>query len=144
MIAFEAARPRYTLPFAGKDYELLGTFGLIEAVEYAMKTHVGLVASQIVNGLPSHELAKVVAAVLNACGHKTDAKIVGDLLWNEVGLTGEADVDLRLHLYAFLSICLAPPGQREQKAKHMGEMTGEPGHPVASPGPSTDKPASAS
>ncbi len=133
-MAFEPARPRYTLPFAGTDYELLGTFGLIEAVEYALKEHVGRVAVALVQGMPTGDLAKVISAVLTSCDHKMTVKEAGDLLWGEVGLTGEANDALRLHLYSFLSICLAPPGQREQKAKAAGEMLGKLQSPAASPG----------
>lgn len=124
-MTFEPARPRYTLPFAGKDYELLGTFGLIEAVEYALKAHIGVIAVQIVNGMPANELAKVVAAVLTACGHKTTATEVGERLFDTIGLEGDENQILRLHLYAFLKICLTPPGGREQVAQKMGELLGK-------------------
>lgn len=135
MTAFEPARPRYALPFAGKDYELLGTFGLIEAVEYALKANIGVIAVQVVNGLPAAELAKVLAAVLTASGHKKAAADVPDLLWNDVGLTGPENEALRLHLYAFLCVCLAPPKSREQRATEMGELLGK--LTAASPGAST-------
>lgn len=137
MSDFQTTRPRYALPFAGKDYELLGTFGMIEAVEYAMKEHIGRVAVQIVNGMPAYDLAKVIAALLTGCGHKVTAQEAGDLLWNEVGLSGDANDTLRLHLYAFLSICLAPPGQREKKAQDLGELLGKLNRPEVSPGAST-------
>ena len=143
-MGFDPARPRYTLPFAGKDYELLGTFGMIEAVEYAMKEHVGMVAVKLVNGLPAFDLAKVISATLTACDHKMTAKEAGDLLWDKVGLTGDDNETLRLHLYSFLSICLAPPGQREKKAGEMGKMMGKPESPAASPGSNTGESASAS
>ncbi|WP_435007983.1 hypothetical protein P12x_005249 [Tundrisphaera lichenicola] len=143
-MSFEPARPRYTLPFAGKDYELLGTFALIEAVEYALKANIGLLAVQIVNGMPSHELAKVISTMLTACDHKMTAKEAGELLWGEVGLSGDENETLRLHLYSFLSVCLAPPGKREEKAKKMGEMIGKLTAPAASPGVSTGESASAS
>ena len=125
MSAFVAARPRYTLPFAGKDYELLGTFGMIEAVEYATKAHIGVAAVQIVNGMPVNELAKVISAILTSCGHKTGADEAGQLLLDVVGLEGEDNQVLRFHLYAFLSICLAPPAAREKKAHQMGELIGK-------------------
>ena len=142
MSTFVAARPRYTLPFAGKDYELLGTFGLIEAVEYALKAHIGVVAVQIVNGMPVNELAKVISTILTASDHKMTAKEVGELLLDVVGLEGDDAQALRFHLYAFLSICLAPPSHREQKAKDMGELMGK--LTAASPGSSTDESVSAS
>jgi hypothetical protein len=141
---FEPARPRYTLPIAGKDYELLGTFGLIEAVEYAAKAHIGVVAVQIVNGMPASGLAKVLTAILTSSGHKTSLQDVSGLLWGEVGIEGDENQKLRLHLYAFLTICLAPPSQREAKAKDMGEMVGRLTAPDASPGQTTEGSASAS
>jgi hypothetical protein len=125
MSDFNPARPRYTLPFAGKDYELLGTFGLIEAVENATKSYVGDVAVKLVNGMPTHEFVRVLHAVLNACEHKLSQTEVGNLLWDKVGISGEANDTLRLHLYSFLIVCLSPPAQREQKAKDMGELLGK-------------------
>ena len=125
MTAFEPARPRYRLPFAGTDYELLGTFGLIEAVEYAVKAHIGVVAVQIVNGMPSYELTRVVAAVLTACGHPMTDKEAGERLWQVVGIEGDDNQTLRLHLYAFLSICLAPAGRPRAEGQRHGGDRGE-------------------
>lgn len=136
-MTFEPARPRYTLPFAGKDYELLGTFGLIEAVEYAMKEHVGRVAVRVVNGMSTYDLAKLLAAVLNQCGHKMALKEAGDLIWEHVGASGDDNDLLRMHLYSFLAICLAPPSQREKKAAEVGEVFGKLKAQAASPGNST-------
>ena len=144
MSEFTPARPRYTLPFAGKDYELLGTFGLLEAVEYAMKEHIGRVAVSVVNEMPPSDFAKLLSTILTACGAKLTPKDVGEMLWNTVGLTGEEDSTLRLHVYSFLTICLAPPSKRAEKAKEMGEIVGKFNAPSASPGASTDKSASAS
>lgn len=142
MTAFDPARPRYTLPLAGAEYELLGTFALIEAVEYAAKAHVGVVAAQVVNGMPVHELARVLSAVLTACGHKLSTAEAAGLLWDKVGLTGDGVEALRLHLYAFLSVCLAPPAAREGRARDMGELLGR--LTAASPGRSTEESASGS
>lgn len=138
-MSYDPARPRYSLPFAGKDYDLLGTFGLIEAVEHAARANVGTVAVQLVNGMPNHEMARVLSAVLTACGHALSFDEVGAKLFTQVGLTGEANDALRLHLYAFLSICLAPPHNREKAAADAGELMAG----LAS-GPSTGDCASAS
>ncbi|MBN9517458.1 hypothetical protein J0H58_02895 [bacterium] len=141
MSTFQPARPRYSLPFAGRDYQLLGTFGLIEAVEFALREHIGRVAVRVVDGMHSTDLAKLVAAVLTACDHKMTAQEAGNLIWERVGLTGEENDALRLHLYSFLAICLAPPGKREERAEAAGEMMGK---LAASPGPTTGESASAS
>ena len=138
MSAFDPSRPRYTLSLAGKNYELLGTFELIEAVEHALQDHIGSIAVRVVGNLPTYGLAKVVSAVLTSCGHKMTAKEAGDLLFGDVGATGEANDALRMHLYAFLSITLAPPAAREQKAKEMGELLGKLTEAVASPGSNTE------
>ena len=143
-MTFEPARPRYTLPFAGKDYELLGTFGMIEAVEYAMKDHVGRVAVKLVNGMTVTDLAKLISAILTSSGSEMSAQQAGDLLWDKVGITGNDCDILRIHIYSFLSICMAPPSQREKKAKEMGEKMGKLNGPVVSPGANTGESASAS
>lgn len=136
MSQFDPARPRYTLPFAGKDYELLGTFALIEAVEYSLKDHVGRIAVRAVEAMNFTDLAKLVSAILTSCQHPMTPKEAGDLIWNHVGLSGDENQLLRLHLYTFLSICLAPPSKREGVAKDMGEAFGK--LKEASLGESTD------
>lgn len=124
-MAFDPARPRYTLPLAGKDYELLGTFELIEAVENA--TGMGIVSATValINDMPTGTLAKLLAAVLNVSGHKTTTTESREILWNHVGITGDDNTRLRLHLYSFLNICLANPDEREAKAKTAGELMGK-------------------
>jgi len=141
-VAFDPARPRYTLPLAGADYDLLGTMELIEAVEYSLGRGVSQVAIHVIEEMPSGELAKLLAAVLTACGHKLSFGEARRLLWDIVGLTGDDNKMLRLHLYSFLAICLAPPEQREKKAKDVGELLGK--LPTASPGETTSNSASAS
>ncbi len=141
-MTFDPARPRYCLPLAGKDYELLGTMELIEAVEYAAQRGVLQVAIDVIEDMPSSGLARLLSAVLTACGTPLTPRAASDLLWNEVGLAGDANKLLRVHLYSFLSICLAPPEQREATAKKAGEKIGRLG--AASPGGTTSNSASAS
>lgn len=124
-MTFDPARPRYTLPFAGNDYDLLGTFALIEAVEAALKRGVGTTTVEVVREMSAYDLSLLVSTLLTVSGHPTTVKEAGDAIWNEVGLTGEEASKLRLHLYAFLSICLAPPKDREAKATEMGELLGK-------------------
>lgn len=123
-MTYDLARPRYTLPLAGKTYELLGTFELIEAVEYALKQGIVVVAVEVVRDMTSTNLAKLLSAILTASDQQMDATAAGDLLWSKVGLVGEGNALLRLHLYAFLSICLSAPPDREAKATEMGELIG--------------------
>jgi hypothetical protein len=141
-MTFETARPRYTLPFAGKDYELLGTMELIESVEYALKRGIVAIAAEVMNGMQVGDLTRLITAILTANGHKMTAKEAGDLLWNVVGLTGDDNLLFRVHLYSFLSVCLAPPDKREKKAKDAGELVGK--LAKASPGSNTSDSASAS
>ena len=135
---FETARPRYALPLAGKVYELMGTFGMIEAVEYAMKDYVGNVALNVMRDMGMADLAKLLSAILTACDHKTTQAEAGQMIWQHVGATGEENDMLRFHLYAFICICIAPPAQREKRAEEMGELLGK---FTASRGDSTDKSA---
>ena len=141
-MTFDPARPRYTLPLAGQDYDLLGTMEVIENIEYQLKKPIGRVAVEAVNELPAYELAVLIAAILSKCGHKMTVTEAKDLIWSQVGLSGDANAKLRLHLYAFISICIAPPEAREARAKEMGELHGELESISASLGESTKKPAS--
>ncbi|WP_020469728.1 hypothetical protein [Zavarzinella formosa] len=142
-MTFDPARPRHTLKLADREYELLGTFEVIEAVEWAMKEPLGQVVVSLVNGLASVPLARLLSAVLTACGHPLGAKEAGAILWNDIGLSGEAYDTLRLNLYAFLTVCLAPPAGREARANEVGEMLGRLARPV-SRGKTTSGSASAS
>ena len=141
---FEAARPRHTLPLAGREYDLLATFEAIEAVEVAMKRGLPRVAVDVARDMPAHELALLLSTVLTRCGHPLTVDTAKALLWEQVGLTGEANDLLRLHLYAFLRVCSAPPPEREAEARRMGELLGGLARDPASPGATTSGPASAS
>lgn len=141
-MTFDAARPRYTLPLAGKEYELLGTMEMIEAIEHALGRGIIQVSHDVLDVLPSWELAKLLSVILAANGQRLTAQEAKDLLWNTVGLTGDANQLLRVHLYHFLAICLSPPEQREAKAKTAGELLGK--LSKASLGENTSSSASAS
>jgi len=141
-VAFDPARPRYTLPLAGAEYDLLGTMELIEAVEFALQRGVTQVAIDVMGDMPSWELAKLLSATLTTSGHPLTPKAAKDLLWEKVGLAGDANQLLRVHLYSFLTICLAPPEKREAKANDVGELLGK--LSKASPGETTSNSASAS
>lgn len=139
-MTFDPARPKYMLPFAGQEYELVGTLGLIEAVEFAFQEGIVRIAARTPDmGLT--ETAKLTAAVLGASGHKLTAAKVGEALF-DAGVNSEAFMLLRLHLYAFLKIVMQPPELREGTAKQMGELLGKAGQP--SRGKSTRKSPSAS
>lgn len=139
-MTFDPARPRYTLPLAGREYDLVGTMELIEAVEYALKRGVTQAAVDAAGEMPSGELAKLLSAVLSASGHPLTPADARALLWEKVGLAGDANQLLRVHLYSFLSVCLAPPEQREAKKAAAGELLGR----LGSPGGTTSSSASAS
>ena len=142
MTSFEAARPRYKLPLAGEEFDLVGTMELVEAVEYALGRGVGYVAIEVIDVMPGWELAKLLSAVVTASGGKLSVPQAKNLLWDTVGLSGDANKLLRVHLYQFLAICLAPPEQREERANKAGELLGRLSE--ASRGGSTSSSASAS
>jgi hypothetical protein len=139
-MAFNPARPTYTLPFAGTDYALTGTMAMVEAVEQALNRGITQIAVGVIHDLPTRELVALISALLTACGHPATSQAVAAGLWDTVGLRGDANQILRVHLYSFLSICLAPPEQREAKARSAGEWIGK----LVSPGPNTSASASAS
>jgi|GEM_PF-6003506 len=125
---FDPQKPRYVLSIAGKDYEVEGTFGLIEAVEYAIKDNILSVAARC-PGMAVSDIARLLAAILNASGEKTSANAIGNILWNDVGITTEAYAMLCLHVHAFLRITMAKPSERAEVAKQMGELLGRPDSP---------------
>ena len=137
-MTFDPARPRYTLPFGGKDYELIGTMGMIEAIEHRLKKGIGAVAVEVAHGMTASDFVKLLSVILGECGYPQAASEAGSILWSKVGISGEGDALLRLHVYSFLSVCLAPPESREAKAKEMGELIGG----LASHGEATRKSAS--
>lgn len=122
-MAFDAAKPRYTLPLGGEEYELVGSFEMIEAVEYVLKENILAVTMRIID-MPANEVAKVLRAVLATNGRDMSPREVNGLLW-EVGLGTDEFTVLRLHLHAFFRICIARPSEREEAAKKMGELIGK-------------------
>jgi hypothetical protein len=140
-VTFEPARPRYTLPVAGKDYDLFGELAVVEAVEHALKDGVVQITARTL-GMGVGDTAKLLAAVLTANGTPMTAKEAGAILFNDLGINSEAFQGLQIHLYAFLRIVLEPPEARERMAQRMGELTGELTAAPASPGGNTSKSAS--
>lgn len=120
---FDPARPRYTLPLAGKDYDLLGTMEVIESVEHAMQRGVLHVTTDVV-GMGMTDTSKLLSAVLSACGHKMTQKEAGAILFNQIGINSTDFQMVQLHLYAFLRVAIEPPEAREEAAKRMGELIG--------------------
>lgn len=138
-MTFDPARPRYTLPFAGEEYELLGDLALVEALEYAMKDGIIQIAGKVID-MGVTDTSKLLSAILTSCGQKKSANEIGGIIFN-LGVSSEAFQALKLHVYAFLRIVLEPPEAREKMAKKMGELLGEWSVPSASPGKRTRKSA---
>lgn len=132
-MTFTPAKPRYTLPLAGKEYELEGSFALIEAVEYTLKDNIVSIAVRATS-MPAYEMARLIAALLATCGEKVTHREVGDILWNEVGVTSADYAKLCLHVHAALRIFMAKPADRDAEKKRMGELLGG---ASASPGQTT-------
>ncbi len=120
-MTFDPQKPRYSLPFAGKTYELEGSFGLIEAVEYALKDNILTIATRC-TAMPVHEMAKLLAAIISFCSEKTTASAIGEIIWKEIGAVGDDYTMLCLHVHAFLRITMAKPTERQAVAKDMGEL----------------------
>lgn len=140
-MTYEAARPRYTLPLAGKDYELIGTFELIEAVEHTLKEGIFQVAFRVME-MGVADTARLLAAIVTSSGGKLTAGEAGAILFNDVGLGSDGFVLVKLHLNAFMNILFSSPADREEKARRQGEAIGKwSGATSASPGSSTSKPA---
>lgn len=135
-MSYDSARPLYSLPLAGKTYDLVGTFGLIEAVEHALQEGILKITARIID-MSVTETTTLLAAILNASGEKTTPKEMGELLFNEIGIDSEGHATLKIHLYAFLRTILAPPKDREETAKTMGELIGRLGEATVSRGGTT-------
>ena len=123
-MTYDPVKPRYTLPFDGKDYELLGTFELIEAAEAALQTDILKIGSEVID-MPVGKSARLMAALLTASGHKVTALEIGRTLTEKLGVTSEAYALIKIHLYAAIRIFVAPPADREAVAKEMGELIGK-------------------
>ncbi|WP_152051829.1 hypothetical protein [Tautonia marina] len=140
MTAFEPARPRYVLPFAGKDYELFGTMEVIEAIEFSMKESVLDVCFRVID-MGVTDTARVIAAILSASGHKDHSPRSVSQALMDMGVAGQAFTVLRAHISCFLQIILQPPELREETAKRMGEVMGKFDARTASPGENTSSSA---
>ena len=123
MTAFNPAKPRYTLPLAGKDYELEGTFALIEAAEYALKDNIVSIAMRCVE-MPVSEMVRLLHSILKSCGHEMSKDVIGEIIWNELGTASPEYSMLCLHVHAFIRICNTRPSDREVVKKELGELLG--------------------
>jgi len=132
-MTFNPQKPRYTLKFSDKEYELEGSFGLIEAVEYAMNADIISVAQSALE-IPVWKVAKLTATILKHCGNKITASDISETIMNEMGIASDEFALLRFNLFAFLKICICKPSDREQMAKDMGELIGKIEAPLPSLG----------
>jgi len=135
-MTYNAAKPRYTLKLAGKEYVLEGSFGLIEAVEYALGDDVISIAESALE-MPVYKVAKLTSAMLKHCGFDVKQSDVAEIIVNEIGIASNEFAILRFHLFAFLKICICKPSEREQVSIAMGEMIGKLTAPTASLGDTT-------
>lgn len=134
---YEPAKPHYTLTLAGKEYELEGSFELIEACENALKKHISAIGNQCLEGLPATDMCKLLYAVLNTCGHRVSMKDLREILWDKVGLDSPEYAAVGLHVFAFIRIVVARPADREETAKTMGEFLAGMKTRISSPGENT-------
>ena len=115
------ATPRYDFEFDGLTYTLIGTFGLIEKIEYAMKESIVSVAMRVTD-MQVSEIAKLLSIVISSTGVQKSSADIGDVLWNKIGITGEQYTIVCLNLYAFLRITIAKPSDRAEVKQVMGEL----------------------
>lgn len=135
-MTYNAAKPRYTLKLAEKEYALEGSFGLIEAVEYAMGGDVISIAESALE-MPVYKVARLVSVMLNHCGFDVKQAAISEIIVNEIGVATSEFTILRFNLFAFLKICICKPSEREQASITMGEMIGKLTAPKASLGDTT-------
>lgn len=134
-MTFDPQKPKYTLSFNEKHYELEGSFALIEAVESALKDSFLKLAVRTVNGMPASEFARLLSTILRFADEKLTPQQVGEILWNQIGVGSDEYTALTLHIYSFMSICVAKPSERKEVARKAGELLGK---IHASPGSGTD------
>jgi len=121
-MTYEPAKPRYTLVLAEKSYDVVGSFELIDAVEYALKDNIVSITMRCIE-MPVSDLSRVLSAILTTCGNKLSAKEIGETIMN-MGIGTTEHVMLALHVHAFLSITISRPSDREEVSKKMGELLG--------------------
>lgn len=135
-MTFNAAKPRYSLPFGDKQYDIVGDFALIEAIEYAMQDSiVNLMVSCL--DMPVSKMAKLIHTVVKSTGESLTQTKINDTLWNEIGISTTEYQILCLHLHTLLKIIVAKPAERSEVANKMGELMGELNLIEASPGKTT-------
>lgn len=124
MSGFDQARPRHTLPFDGKEYDLVGTLEVVEAIEAAFREGIIQVAGRVMN-MGLGDAAKLLVTVLTASGYTMKHREATATIFNKLGVHSPAFDALRMHLYAFLRVTLEPPELREAMAGKMGEFLGK-------------------
>lgn len=135
-MTYDPVKPRYTLRIEDKSYEVEGSFALIEACENALRDNIINITMRCPQ-MPMSEMARLLVAILNCSGEKFTTRSMGDILWNNVGVTSDAYAALCLHVHAFLRIVISRPSDREEETRHMGELLAGLRAREASPGGST-------
>ena len=116
-------KPRHTLTLNGKDYPVEGSFGLLDAIEFALKGDCVSIAARVVE-LPVRDVATLLHVILTQCGHELPREKIGQTIF-EMGASGPEVAALRVHIYAFLRLCLSSPKERQEVEKQMGELIAE-------------------
>jgi hypothetical protein len=129
--------PEVSLPLAGTTYPLGTTFAALRSVEHAFKEDVLKVQARILD-MTLSEIAKLVSV-----GTGVDEEKVGQLLLDEVDVSGVEYQLLKARLMGWLAIALAPKADREKKSAAVADMLNRLATP-ASRGKSTKPSASAS
>jgi hypothetical protein len=126
-MTYEPAQPRYTLTLAGKSYDLIATFGMIDACEAALNRSIISIASGVFD-LPARDMAKLICAMIGANGQKLSHQDAGFALM-DMGIGSSDYAAFCLEVYAFLSIALAKPEAREGIREKMGKLKGKVSEP---------------
>lgn len=139
-MTFEPSQARYTLPFAGKDYDVVGTFQLIADIEWELQDNIVSIATHSID-MPIRSMAKVLRVILASVGSNLSEKDIGELLVNKLGVGSDDYTVLALHVHVALRTFIAKPSDRDEVRERLGELMGNLKQAADSLGESTSKSA---
>ncbi len=118
-MTFDPQKPRYTISLDGKDYEVEGSFALIEAIENALKEDIISITLRCLQ-MQAGEMAKLVATILKKADDKITLDQVKETFW-KTGVLSEEYTQLCYSVLYFLRLCIAKPTERAAVANDAGE-----------------------
>lgn len=108
--------PDRQVAFGGRTFTLKGTFAVLRDMQHAFKQDLILLQSRVID-MRQDEIARLIA--IAGGGNEEE---IGQLVVDELDVTGTDYLMLKAELLAWLAVAMTPKRDREKKAQAMAEL----------------------